>query len=440
MKVHTLPSRRLLWWAAGLGAGSLAILAVPGLTLILLAADLALVGVVLLDWLLTPGPRALVITRSAPARASLLGTHAIEVQTVNHSGTRLAVRVRDDVPPPLMPDLEELAGEIPARGRTTLRYTIHPSTRGRFSFGRFHARYRSVLGLWERSLIVPAEQEIRVYPAVEEVERYHLLAKTDRLAVLGIRRVRVRGASWEFESLRDFANGDDTRLMDWKATARRSRLIVRNQQAERNQTVILLVDCGRLMTAEEKSISKLDRAVNAALLLSHVGLSRGDRVGLCTFSGKIHAWIAPRPQVGQMRLLTEALYDLRADFSESDHARCLRQVALRHNKRALLVVLTDFVDAVTAADMVAAVRHAARRHLVLFVALRDPFLERAAHAEAKDDEAGFRKATALSLLRERQEVLESLRRSGVQVGDVDPAEVTPNLVNKYLEITFRGLL
>ena len=440
MSVRTVPSRRLLWWAAGLGAGSLAVVAFPTLALVLLAADLALVLVALLDWLVTPGPRALTVERLAPERASLLGKHAVAVWVRNASGAKLAVRLRDDVPAPLRPDADFLAGEVPARGEASFGYAIHPATRGRFGFGSIHLRYRSLLGLWERSKVVPAEGEIRVYPAVEEVERYHLLAKADQLPSLGIRRVRLRGGSWEFESLREFVNGDDTRLMDWKATARRSRLIVRNQQAERNQTVILLVDCGRLMTAEEQGVSKLDRAVNAALLLAHVGLARGDRVGLCTFSGKVHTWVQPGPQAGQMRLLTEALYDLQPDFTESDHARSLRQVALRHNKRALLVVLTDFVDAVTAADMVAAVRHAARRHVVLFVALRDPFLERAARAEAADEAAGFRKAVALGLLRERREVLEGLRRFGVQVVDVDPAELTPNLVNKYLEITFRGLL
>jgi len=438
--IRAVPSPRLLWWAAGLGAGSLAVLAFPNLTLVLLAVDLILVALAVIDWLLTPGPRSLSAERQSPERASLLGTRTITLRVRNESGIRMAVRVRDDVPMPLRPDSDELAGEAPPRGEATLSYTIQPATRGRFSFGDIYLRYRSLLGLWERSKSIPAGRDIRIYPAVEEVERYHILARTDRLPALGIRRVRVRGASWEFESLREFVNGDDTRLMDWKATARRSRLIIRNQQAEHNQTMILLVDCGRLMTAEEEGVSKLDRSVNAALLLAHVGLARRDRVGLCTFSGKIHTWVAPRPQAEQMRLLTEGLYDLRADFSESDHARCLRQIALRHNKRALLVMLTDFVDAVTAADMVAAMRHAARRHVVLFVALRDPFLERIAQAESIDEDAGFRKAVAIGLLRERLEVLEGLRRCGVFVVDVNPAEVTPNLINKYLEITLRGVL
>src|SRR5262249_57233266 len=133
----------------------------------------------------------------------------------------------------------------------------------------------------------------------------------------------------EFESLREYAFGDDVRQLDWKATARRARLIVRNQEAERNQTVLLLLDCGRLMNATEDGVSKLDHAVNAALLLAHVALARGDRVGLCTFSSGVHAWLAPGARGGQMRLVTEARYDLRGEFTESDHARCRAQGALR---------------------------------------------------------------------------------------------------------------
>ena len=389
MSIQTVPSRRLLWWSAGLAAGSLAVLVLPGLAIVVLAADLTLLLIALTDWLVTPAPRLLSAERRAPERAWLFGKHFVEILLRNESRATLSLVIRDDFPMPLRPDVDSIRGTVPALGRTTLRYGICPATRGHFQFGAIHLRFGSLLGFWTLSKSVSQESAVRVYPAVDEVERYHLLAMTDRLPTLGIRRLPIRGASWEFESLREFINGDDTRLMDWKATARRNRLIIRNQQAERNQTIILLVDCGRLMTAEESGASKLDRAVNAVLLLAHVGLSRGDRLGLCTFSSKVHSWLAPRPQVGQMRLVTEALYNLQADYTESDHARCLRLVGLRHNKRSLLVVLTDFVDSETAAEMVAAVRHAARRHVVLFVALRDTFLEHAAAAPAGRRGSGF---------------------------------------------------
>jgi uncharacterized protein (DUF58 family) len=230
------------------------------------------------------------------------------------------------------------------------------------------------------------------------------------------------------------------RQLDWKATARRARLIVRNQEAERNQTVLLLLDCGRLMNATEDGVAKLDHAVNTALLLAHVALARGDRVGLCTFSGKVHAWLAPRGHLAQNRLISETLYDLRGEYTESNHARCLRFVAARHPKRSLLVVLTDFVDSTTAAEMVAHLDLAARRHIVLFAALKDAFLERAALAESRTEHEGFRKAAAIDLLRERREVLERIRHAGVFVVDTEPGELTLPVINRYLEVMLRGLL
>jgi uncharacterized protein (DUF58 family) len=303
-----------------------------------------------------------------------------------------------------------------------------------------HLRYQSPLGFWEGQRIVAADAQSRVYPNLAALERYHLLARAHQLKVLGIRKVRLRGGAWEFESLRDYAQGDDTRLIDWKATARRRKTIVRNQEAERDQTVLLLLDSGRLMNAEVDGVAKLDYAVNTALILAHIALARGDRVGLCAFSHQVRTWVAPRTHRSQIRLLTDALYDLRGDSTETDHGRCLRLVASRHAKRALLVVFTDFVDAQTSADMIAHLRLAGRRHLVLFAALKDPLLEQAARSHPAELMQGFRKTAALELVRERQEVLERLRQRGAYVLDVGPPDLTAPLINNYLDITFRGLL
>jgi uncharacterized protein (DUF58 family) len=435
-----LPSPRLLRWFAAVTAAALLLLVWPGAWRLLLTADLILLGVVLLDALLTPRPRALEVQRLAPDRTSVLQECVVGLRLRNRAPVALYVRLRDSVPDSFILPRAELADWVPARGEARWEYPVRPRTRGRFTWGTIHLRYRSLLGFWERAKQIPASAPIDVYPNVTAVERYHLLARANRLETLGIRPVKVRGGSAEFESLRDYVNGDDVRLLDWKATARRAKLIVRNEQAEKNQTVLLLLDCGRLMNAEVDGVAKLDHAVNTVLLLSHVALARGDRVGLCTFSHKVHEWVAPRGSVSQNRLITETLYDLRGDFTESDHGRALQFVAARHPKRSLLVVLTDFVDATTAADMIAHLQLAARRHLVLFTALKDPFLERAARGDPRVPLEGFRKAAAVDLLRERREVLERIRQMGGFVIDAEPSGVTPPLINRYLEITFRGLL
>lgn len=435
-----VPSPRLVWWMVLATVSSLAVLVLPMAGPVLLAVDVVLLGAALLDWWLTPGAEAVEVWRLAPDRLAVLREQAITIRVRNRARAALSLRLRDTWPASFQGAPEELAGTVPAQGEVSWEYQVTPRTRGLFSWGSIHLRYRSLLGLWEPQKMVLASSEVRVYPNLPSLSRYHLLARADPLRTLGIRPVRMRGSGWEFESLRDYVRGDDVRLLDWKATARRRKPIVRNQQAERHQTILLLVDCGRLLNAEVDGVAKLDHAVNSALLLAHVALGRGDRVGLCTFSHKVHAWKAPRGGRGQIRLLTETLYDLRGDFTESDHGRCLRLVAARHPKRSLLIVLTDFVDAQTAGEMLAHLHLAARRHLVLFAALTDPFLTRAARSQPQTPQEGFRKTTALELLHERREVLERLRQMGAHVLDVEPSDLTPPLVNRYLEITFRGLL
>lgn len=436
----SIPSARLVRWGAAVTAVTVAAFAFPGVWLVFLALDAVLAATALLDWLLLPGPAALEVLRLTADRMSVLESQPVTLVVRNRSRLALSVRLRDSVPTGFEASVEELDGRVTGQGEARWEYRIKPTMRGLFAWGDVSLRYRSPLGLWERQKSVAAAAAVRVYPSLVALDRYHLLARADRLEVLGIRRIRQRGSGWEFESLRDYTQGDDVRLVDWKATARRRKLIVRNQEAERNQTVLLLIDCGRLMNAQVDGVAKLDHAVNTALILAHVALARGDRVGLCTFSHRVHAWLTPRAHLSQMRLLTEALYDLRGDFTEADHGRCLRLLAARHRKRALLIVLTDFVDAATASDMIAHVQRAARRHLVLFTALKDPSVQRAAHSRPLNTFAGFRKAAATELLRERREVLERLRQMGAHVLDVEPSGLTPPVINRYLEITLRGQL
>jgi uncharacterized protein (DUF58 family) len=438
--IPVIPSRRLVRWTVVVTVASLILVVLPELWPALLAADLVLVTAAGLDLLVTPRPTALDVTRVAPDRFSVFGHYAVALKVRNRSPKALTVRLRDEAPAAFRPAPDEIGGLASARGEARWDYQVHPAARGRFEFGAIHVRYRSTLGLWERGKRVAATAGADVFPALESIERYHLLARSNRLDEIGVRRVPVRGGASEFESLRDYSRGDDVRKLDWKATARRGRLIVRNEQPERNQTVILLVDSGRLMTAEVDGGSKLDQAVNTALFLAHVALARGDRVGLCTFSHKVHEWLAPRGSQSQNRLIARALFDLKGDYTESDHGRCLKLVAARHPKRELLVVLTDFVDATTAADMLAHLTLAARRHLVLFAALQDPFLDRIVEANPATARDGFRQAVAVDLLRERREVLERIRQMGGFTIDVAPAGLTPPVVNRYLEVMFRGLL
>jgi uncharacterized protein (DUF58 family) len=435
-----IPSRFLLLAFSAGAIAALGILVYPAAWLALVAFDVFLFAAALLDWLITPGPQQLEVARLPCETASVLTVREVILQIRNRAASGLTVSVRDTPPASFTIEPVELHGDVPARAEVCWQFRITPRSRGAFEWGPIYLRYRSLLGLWEVRGRVEAPGRTRAYPALAELHRYHLLARAGRLEAIGLRRERLRGSAWEFESLREYAFGDDTRLIDWKATARRRKTIIRNQESERNQTVLLLLDHGRLMNAEVDGILKLDHAVTGALLLAHVALTRGDRVGLCTFSSAVHAWVPPRAHRTHLHVIGDTLYDLRGDFTETDHGRCLRLLASRHSKRALLIVLTDFVDADTAADMVAHLQRAARRHLVLFVALNDPLLTVAARCRPATHFAGFKKSAAIELLRERRQVLQGLRQRGIHVLDVEPSQVAPPLINHYLEVACRGLL
>lgn len=435
-----VPSARLVFLAAVVAAASLGLVIAPGLWPAVLVADLLIAGAALLDLALTPRRRHVSVERRTPARFSVLKSDRISVTVRNSSGQRLRVELRDVPPSAFRASAVGLAGDVPPFGEAAWSYDVVPLRRGKHAWGPTALRYRSALGFWQLDRTFDPAGDAFVYPNLSSLDHYRLLALADRVEATDARPVRRPGGSAEFESLRDYAFGDDTRKLDWKATARRGKLIVRHERAERNQTVLLMIDSGRLMNAEEDGTSKLDHAVNAALLLAQVALARGDRVGLCSFSHKVHAWLAPRGGVTQGKLIAESLFDLRGDYRESDPARALQFMASRHPKRSLVVVLTDFVDTTTAADLVEHLGLAARRHVVLLAALKDVFLKRATAAPLTVPRDGFRRAAAVDLLRDREEVLEKVRHRGGFVIDAAPADLTPRLLNRYLEIVLRGMI
>ncbi len=434
------PSRRLVVLSGMVAAASLVVVIMPDAWRFVLAANLVILAVALLDLWLAAKPGTISASRRAPSRWFVLKTETVTVRVVNSSRQALTVHLIDDSPARVRDAAPTLAVRVGPSGENEATYQLTPLSRGRQTFGALHLRYASPLGLWDIGRTVPAAANMDVYPNLALLDHYRLLAIADRTETTDARTIRRLGASAEFESLREYAFGDDTRKLDWKATARRGRLIVRQERAERNQTVLLLIDSGRLMNAEEDGVSKLDHAINAALLLAHVALSRGDRVGLCAFSHKVHAWLAPRGGQAQGRLIGETLYDLQGDYRESDHAKALQLLANRHPKRSLVVAITDFIDATTAADLVTHIGQAARRHVVLLAALQDRFLARASQAPVRVSREGFRRAAALDLLHDRREVLEQIRHRGGLVLDATPADLSPRLLNRYLEVVLRGMV
>ncbi len=298
-------------------------------------------------------------------------------------------------------------------------------------------RYASPLGLWIRQVNVPASDPVRVYPDVQAVRAYELLAKRDA-DPSALHLSRKRGGESEFERLREYRRGDEFRSIDWRATAKRKKLISREYQLESNQAVVFLLDGGRLMTAEALGLSLFDHALNAALMLSHVAAKGGDQVGLLAFADTVKSFAAPSAGSKAARRVVQAAYDLYPELVETSYEAAFEQVGLRLRRRALLVLFTQVVDDVAARDLLRLVRAVQPRHLPLLVLLRD--VEVDALAEGKGGEGPYLRSAAAELISFRDKLVRDMKQEGALVLDVAPQKLTPELINRYLEIKARHLL
>jgi uncharacterized protein (DUF58 family) len=281
---------------------------------------------------------------------------------------------------------------------------------------------------------------VQVYPNFRLAGRMELLGRRSHLLRTGLHSLRRRGEGRTFESLRDYVRGDDTRHMDWKATARRSKPIVREYEVERHQNVLLMLDAGRMMTAQVGNLTKLDAAVNAALLVTHAAVTHGDKVGLLVFGEDVLAYLPPRAGRTQIGRVLESLYGVQPSLVEPDYGGAFRYLAARRLQRALILVFTDLVDARASARLLRHVSALMPHHLALLVAIADPTLERYAQAVPATIGSVYRQAVARDLLQDRAEALRGITARGGLALDVPPEALNIAVVNRYLEVKRRGIL
>lgn len=384
--------------------------------------------------------RAPVIERRMDTRLVVGVENRITLRLHNPHDRAVRVAIRDDLPPGWTADPPELAVELPPYARRDVAYTVVPDKRGRFEFGDLHLKIEGRARLGASVVTVESVQEARVFPNVLGPRRYELAARLGDLSSVGFRSIRRSGGGGEFEQLREYVSGDPFRDLDWKSTAKRQRPVTRVFEQERSQLVLLAIDAGRMMATRIGRISKLDHAINAALLLAYVALRQGDRVGLVVFADQVRTFVAPGRGPGQYKKLLEALYGIEAEETFVDFRRLLEFVQVRARKRALLVLFSDLLDEAHAMPLA---EHAAllrRTHLPVCVTMHDAVAEELADAPVRDARGAYRRAAAADLLSERDAVKAHLRKNGVGLVEAPPGELAVATVNRYLEIKARHAL
>ncbi|HLB81758.1 MAG TPA: DUF58 domain-containing protein [Gemmatimonadales bacterium] len=441
-RAGVLWTRRGLWVAAAGALGGLSALWVPWGLDAMLAADVALVAAVWLDAALAarPGGPGLSVWRDAPPAFSVGREVDVSYRWINGTGRTARLRVRE-----LRPDV--LGGTQPPRriavpplGTVRDRVSVRPVRRGRQRGGGFAVDSIGPLGLGARRDRIDLPWDAAVYPPLVTVRLQASVARAQRRREQGITPLRQLGEGRLFESLRDWVPGDDLRHIDWKATGRRGKVITRQYEAERRQQVLLVLDTGRLLTAEIAGLSRLDYVVRAALELAYAATQHDDNVGVMAFADGVQHFVAPQRGRAALKRVLDVLAVIEPTLVEPDYPGAFRYLAARNRKRALTVLFTDVIDRFASDALVANVASLRPRHLPLAVTLKNPEVEQVAALRPTVARDAFRKAAAEELLRAREEALAHMRRSGVQVLDVAPRRAAEAVVAQYLDLKRRGRL
>jgi uncharacterized protein (DUF58 family) len=433
------PHRMLVLWALFPAAMSLGLIVARGFLPWLIGFDVLMVVVLLADLATVPPRKWFACQREMGRIASLQKPHPVKLTVSNRSSRPLQAWVRDDIPLECRATPEQIALRLPPQSRVSIAYQLEAGRRGAFQMDAVFLRVTSRLKLWQRYLSFPAENALHVYPDMRQLSEYALLARTNRLSMLGVRRARRVGQDNEFERLRDYTLDDNYKHIDWRSTARRGKLTVKDFQVNQSQRVLLLLDCGRMMTNTAGGISLLDHALNAALMLGYVALHKGDSVGLLCFADEIERYVPPRGGMNQMNQLLHASFDRFPRLVESRYDQAFVYLNSRCRKRSLVILITNVIDEVNSNQLEQYLTRLVGRHLPLAVLLRDHGIFDAA-AAPHDDASLYRAAAASEIITWRRGVLADMERQGVLSLDVFPEQMTASLVNRYLEIKARHLL
>jgi uncharacterized protein (DUF58 family) len=470
--LHPGPARaaceRRRRWGFGLTPRSVGLLAigfawlVPGfwdgrLAYAMLAWDGLVLLAAVLDGLRLPAPGELIVERAWSNAPSLDSLTEIVLTVENHGEVILDCRLVDDLPPALVaePAMHRVTAfpAVPA----SVRYRVEPLERGDVQAGSLYVRYRSPLGLVEEWARAPLAQTVRVYPALRAGEEQQIFLARSRQIDLQLRRAQQRGLGRDFESLREYREGDDLRDICWTATARRGSPITRQYQTERSQPVWIVLDCGRLMRARVAAVapgtgalpvggagprvhSKLDFACTTAVALAQLALYSGDRVGLLAYGQGIQQRLLPGRGAAHLRQLIELLAQVRAEGSEADHLRASATLNRLQPRRSLVLWVTDLAETAMRPEVIDGAIHLLRRHVLLFVAMAQPEVEAIAQVRPKNVEQMFRATAAQEMAGRRELLLARLQEQGALTLDLNPDALTSSVLNRYLMVKERALV
>jgi uncharacterized protein (DUF58 family) len=406
----------------------------------LLVVNGALLLVTAFDFFAAPGPNAVEIRREFPSVIVLGHRAELGWTLVNRTNRSIRVAFADELAPSLRAIDRRFSLRLTSRARAHVATPVKPARRGRFRVAELVVRLPGPLGLIRRQYKTHEPIVISVHPAFPSRPDAELRLQKARVLEVGLRSAKGRGGGTDIDQLREYTVDDEFRRLDWAATARAGKPIVRTFRAERNQTVIALLDNGRTMAARVADVPRVEHAMDALMCLVTVATGLGDRVGLIAYDREVRAVVPASAQHGQLGRITGEIFDLEPALIESDYRAAFLAALTRFKKRTLFVLLGELNAATIEESLIPALPLIARRHEVIFGSVQDPQVEAWANEVPADAEAAYRKVSAVASQAKRRRLTAVLQGYGVRVVDVPPGTLAPQLTDAYLHIKATGQL
>lgn len=413
----------------------------PILRWVTLIYDILLILLTLIDWLISRLPNGLKVEREFVNRFAINDKTEVRLKVTNETPQNVVLKLKDEFPPQMeLHGVREGNLKVESYMAANLVYELKPLRRGRFEFGQIAMRYLSRLRLiWCQTQMLE-KQQVKVYPNIRRAREAELAALGAQSLIASQRRSIRRGEGREFESMRDYVRGDELRNISWTATARRGKLVTRQYQIERDQTILVALDAGRLMTGRIENESKFDSAIQATLTLMSAAMRGGDNIGIVVFGRRIKKFLPPKRGVEQQDAALEMLHDIEPEMIEPSYSRAFEFISGNLKKRAFVVILTDLVDEEGSKELLGSLKLLRPRHLPAVVTIGDRDLRQAVQNAPGTLPEFFVQSAAEEVLYQREAALRKIETLGGLALDVTTRTLAPSLLETYLRVKERGLL
>ena len=378
--------------------------------------------------------------RILPEKLSNGDENSVKIDIKNNYLFRVDLKIIDEIPFQFQKRDFLIKKTILPQGSSFFEYILIPKERGEYVFGGLNIFAKSPIGLVSRKFVFQKEASLPSYPSFVHLRKYELMALQNEFLLGGIKKIRKLGHTMEFEQIRDYVQGDDIRSINWKATSKANKLMVNQYQDERSQRIYMLIDKGRTMQMPFKGLSLLDYSINAVMALSHIILKKSDRAGMMTFSQRTENKVQADQKSGQLKKISEALYNIKTNFYESDFSRLYQDVKTTINQRSLVLLFTNFetLDAVN--RQMKYLRGIARNHLLVVIFFKNSELNDLMNKKPENIQEVYDEIIAEKLEFEKKLIIQELRKYGIFTVYTLPENLNIEVINKYLEIKARGIL